>query len=87
MEGRFAMTGQKIPADSRLARVHRIPRPLPGKRNAVELEQLFFAGMLVAMLVVQVAGFVATYIFLAQTSQHALWPTPPSPPVMVEISP
>jgi hypothetical protein len=85
MEGRFAVTG--LPHNPR-------PEPLrallqarpPRTRGTVEWEQLFFSGLSVAMLVVQVAGFIATYAFLAHTSERALWPTPPAPPVMVEIS-
>jgi hypothetical protein len=86
MEGRFAMAAPQIPADSPLEQVHHTLRPPRAARDTMAMEQLFFSGVSVAMLLVQAIGFVATYIFLAHTSEKALWPSPPPPPVMVEIS-
>lgn len=85
MEGRFAVTDSR--ANSGPETLHSVLQPRPPRlRGTVEWEQVFFSAMSIAMLVVQVAGFVATYIFLAHTSQHALWPTPPAVPVVVELS-
>lgn len=71
----------QIPADSAFSQA----RP-PRLRDTVAMEQLFFGGMLVAMLAVQMAGFVATYIFLAHSSgTEPPWKVSPAP-VMVEIS-
>jgi hypothetical protein len=86
MEGRLVVRAPQSTTESGLERVHPVPGRQPTSRNAVEMEQLFFSGLAVVVGIVQAMGIAATYLFLANTSEKALWPAPPQRPVIVEIS-